>query len=149
MIATVMASKRAFGRGHGPRLARVDRNRRFQRARDALEAGFGDVVAVRPVKRLDMQREPSVAGESLKELPHELGVETADLFGREFGAEYEQRPPRDVDGDPGQRLVHRQETVGVARQPLFVPERLQESLDRKSTRLNSSHANISYAVFCL
>src|SRR3712207_6899987 len=26
------------------------------------------------------------------------------------------------------------------------PERLQ---DRKSTRLNSSHANISYAVFCL
>src|SRR5258707_11867704 len=26
------------------------------------------------------------------------------------------------------------------------PERL---LDRKSTRLNSSHANISYAVFCL
>src|SRR3712207_7983573 len=26
---------------------------------------------------------------------------------------------------------------------------LQDQLDRKSTRLNSSHANISYAVFCL
>src|SRR3712207_8647196 len=26
---------------------------------------------------------------------------------------------------------------------------LREALDRKSTRLNSSHANISYAVFCL
>src|SRR3712207_7462183 len=26
---------------------------------------------------------------------------------------------------------------------------LVEDLDRKSTRLNSSHANISYAVFCL
>src|SRR3712207_8684377 len=25
----------------------------------------------------------------------------------------------------------------------------QKGLDRKSTRLNSSHANISYAVFCL
>src|SRR3712207_7207154 len=25
----------------------------------------------------------------------------------------------------------------------------QQMLDRKSTRLNSSHANISYAVFCL
>src|SRR3712207_7351046 len=25
----------------------------------------------------------------------------------------------------------------------------QRNLDRKSTRLNSSHANISYAVFCL
>src|SRR3712207_6869810 len=27
--------------------------------------------------------------------------------------------------------------------------RRQPALDRKSTRLNSSHANISYAVFCL
>src|SRR3712207_7263389 len=26
---------------------------------------------------------------------------------------------------------------------------LERNLDRKSTRLNSSHANISYAVFCL
>src|SRR3712207_7870826 len=26
---------------------------------------------------------------------------------------------------------------------------LLKSIDRKSTRLNSSHANISYAVFCL
>src|SRR5947209_15336778 len=28
-------------------------------------------------------------------------------------------------------------------------EELRSILDRKSTRLNSSHANISYAVFCL
>src|SRR3712207_8462179 len=28
-------------------------------------------------------------------------------------------------------------------------ELMQPVLDRKSTRLNSSHANISYAVFCL
>src|SRR3712207_8141461 len=28
-------------------------------------------------------------------------------------------------------------------------DNLMELLDRKSTRLNSSHANISYAVFCL
>src|SRR3712207_6942199 len=27
--------------------------------------------------------------------------------------------------------------------------RREKALDRKSTRLNSSHANISYAVFCL
>src|SRR5258707_11157072 len=29
------------------------------------------------------------------------------------------------------------------------PERKAACQDRKSTRLNSSHANISYAVFCL
>src|SRR3712207_2074319 len=32
--------------------------------------------------------------------------------------------------------------------PVVMPNR-RFSLDRKSTRLNSSHANISYAVFCL
>src|SRR5258707_11842219 len=31
----------------------------------------------------------------------------------------------------------------------FLPCLLAYFLDRKSTRLNSSHANISYAVFCL
>src|SRR5215203_4933183 len=35
--------------------------------------------------------------------------------------------------------------------PVFIygPTELLAALDRKSTRLNSSHANISYAVFCL
>src|SRR3712207_7965178 len=37
--------------------------------------------------------------------------------------------------------------------PVFPPSeevhKLIKKLDRKSTRLNSSHANISYAVFCL
>src|SRR6267143_5711507 len=31
----------------------------------------------------------------------------------------------------------------------YVPETLMAALDRKSTRLNSSHSSISYAVFCL
>src|SRR3712207_7777607 len=35
---------------------------------------------------------------------------------------------------------------GVDRRPL---ELVDSKADRKSTRLNSSHANISYAVFCL
>src|SRR6202000_3502473 len=32
---------------------------------------------------------------------------------------------------------------------LLVPRRAVVALDRKSTRLNSSHPSISYAVFCL
>src|SRR3712207_7217118 len=31
----------------------------------------------------------------------------------------------------------------------YLPTAVRYTLDRKSTRLNSSHANISYAVFCL
>src|SRR3712207_7186712 len=34
--------------------------------------------------------------------------------------------------------------------PMWARQHIREQdLDRKSTRLNSSHANISYAVFCL
>src|SRR3712207_6846725 len=40
-----------------------------------------------------------------------------------------------VDPDQDFKVVVTEETGGIA--------------DRKSTRLNSSHANISYAVFCL
>src|SRR5207249_12017936 len=39
---------------------------------------------------------------------------------------------------------------GVLPHPLlYAGVLLQNSLDRKSTRLNSSHVSISYAVFCL
>src|SRR3712207_8079212 len=46
-----------------------------------------------------------------------------------------QRVPDARDGDLAAQRVLGQDGRG--------------SLDRKSTRLNSSHANISYAVFCL
>src|SRR3712207_7156395 len=48
------------------------------------------------------------------------------------------------------RVVHRLEVVEVEEQHRH-PARLalHARQDRKSTRLNSSHANISYAVFCL
>src|SRR3712207_8777661 len=39
--------------------------------------------------------------------------------------------------------------VGWDGQPRDVSVRVADKEDRKSTRLNSSHANISYAVFCL
>src|SRR2546430_17095093 len=39
--------------------------------------------------------------------------------------------------------------TGVQRKTPARHERTQQSPDRKSTRLNSSHSQISYAVFCL
>src|SRR3712207_7944630 len=40
-------------------------------------------------------------------------------------------------------------TRGCSDEGLSMPRRTFVRIDRKSTRLNSSHANISYAVFCL
>src|SRR3712207_8952030 len=51
-------------------------------------------------------------------------------------------------GASRRRLWPTVDVVGLRPQRLFQPEG-QQRRDRKSTRLNSSHANISYAVFCL
>src|SRR5258707_11623415 len=39
--------------------------------------------------------------------------------------------------------------IGQSRAPRALGTAYEKERDRKSTRLNSSHANISYAVFCL
>src|SRR2546427_3633687 len=50
----------------------------------------------------------------------------------------------DEDGSPlSQRIA------GAFYPPQFAPPAMIDRTDRKSTRLNSSHSQISYAVFCL
>src|SRR3712207_7822346 len=62
---------------------------------------------------------------------------------------------RQRTGDGGQSTIHVGPVVGVpdrgveAGEHILVLRDEPGELDRKSTRLNSSHANISYAVFCL
>src|SRR3712207_8211739 len=51
-----------------------------------------------------------------------------------------------------QYLLYRAQDGGVSAETaefIALAARLMVVKDRKSTRLNSSHANISYAVFCL
>src|SRR3712207_7234925 len=58
-----------------------------------------------------------------------------------FTREPYSRDPRNVARKAEEYLA----STGIADTAYFGPE----AEDRKSTRLNSSHANISYAVFCL
>src|SRR5687768_18370109 len=51
-------------------------------------------------------------------------------------------------GDPGELEDHLVPDEHAAVRPAG-REALHQALDRKSTRLNSSHGYISYAVFCL
>src|SRR3712207_7022378 len=53
---------------------------------------------------------------------------------------------QDLDRD---RAVEQQVVAPVDDGHAALAEHLTQAIDRKSTRLNSSHANISYAVFCL
>src|SRR3712207_8998132 len=54
----------------------------------------------------------------------------------------DRRPAADLDDEHDEPPNYR--LSAVSNELLF-----QRAQDRKSTRLNSSHANISYAVFCL
>src|SRR3712207_8556963 len=54
------------------------------------------------------------------------------------------RESDELIGLQGQRLLHAGDVI-----PCDPNLAREQWLDRKSTRLNSSHANISYAVFCL
>src|SRR3712207_7056731 len=61
------------------------------------------------------------------------------------------RSPRE-GGLAGSGELHRRRASGNGRpvgRGAARPRLRQAGADRKSTRLNSSHANISYAVFCL
>src|SRR5204863_10166949 len=64
---------------------------------------------------------------------------------RSRGGHAQARPPRARRQGADGGLRRRRPGSGRRRHP---PRRLLE-LDRKSTRLNSSHVEISYAVFCL
>src|SRR3712207_7612698 len=65
----------------------------------------------------------------------------------------EHRPAEDhgvVDGDDeADAHLPPADPLGLGVQPAVGQRRRGAESDRKSTRLNSSHANISYAVFCL
>src|SRR5207245_11295189 len=64
-----------------------------------------------------------------------------------FAADHDRQRPRLHLGDaPGYRRVEHRHSP-VARPPRQLPA--DARADRKSTRLNSSHGSISYAVFCL
>src|SRR3712207_8434393 len=71
------------------------------------------------------------------------------------------RSPERLDGSPGTGAVDVYALAAVAyevlsghkartgRSAVEIARQVMNTPDRKSTRLNSSHANISYAVFCL
>src|SRR5207249_9050990 len=56
--------------------------------------------------------------------------------------------PKQRVGQKAEKAAHRRQIGDVAARKAAVPD-LTNHLDRKSTRLNSSHVSISYAVFCL
>src|SRR5256885_6000284 len=81
------------------------------------------------------------------------GVQTCALPISHVGPRHRCQLREPLPGHPGQRRAGRRATGAGARMSYSLPApfdvKLMNVTDRKSTRLNSSHLVISYAVFCL
>src|SRR3712207_8356866 len=73
-----------------------------------------------------------------------------DALAQSFEIREEERlVAQDRAADVAAELIQAERLLGGVERIARVERVVAEELDRKSTRLNSSHANISYAVFCL
>src|SRR5215472_5261112 len=102
-----LVTESALRRGHLVRRPRIDGHSRAQRPRQTLEAGFGDMMVIAAVKRRHVQRHAGIHGEGLEPFLDQFSIELADLGAAELSLEHQKRPPRYVERDTGQRLVHR------------------------------------------
>src|SRR5688572_32229494 len=120
------------------RAARDAKNRHLRRVDDRRERGAADAAEARDRERaalhvagleLAVARELADVGELLRDVEHALAVGVAHHRHHEAARRVDRDADVEVllDDDALTRLVE----------------------DRKSTRLNSSHSQISYAVFCL
>src|SRR3712207_6905511 len=91
-----------------------------------------------PYTTLFRSQDPAPGAAAIADVDDDAGLELGNHAGLVVGP-VEERDGRALALGPGHhqgRAPPRQEGV-------------EHPADRKSTRLNSSHANISYAVFCL
>src|SRR6056297_493342 len=80
---------------------------RTKRAADALEAGLYHVVGILSAQ-IDVQGAFERLGQGCEEMRDHFSVQAADRLAREGPVEDKGRTAGEVDGDPGQRFVHRQ-----------------------------------------
>ena len=85
-------------------------------------------MRVDAVKRFDMQRDSGIDREGLEPFAHQFGIEIADFLARELGLEDKERAARHVNGDAGQRFIHRQEAIGITANAFFIAKCLFEGL---------------------
>ena len=103
-------------------------DRHAEAAGRAFEDGFGDVVVVAAVVDVDVEVAQGVGGQGLPEVFDQLGIELADLLGRERSVEYQVIATAQIPNRAAERFFHRQRKVAVAADSLLVADRLADGL---------------------
>ncbi len=88
-------------------------------------------MRVRAVEIFDMQRDPGVLRERVKELAEQLGVHLADLRDREFNPPDQIGPPGCIQRHARECLIHRQLGRTVAPDAAPIAQRLGQRLAQR------------------
>src|SRR5437867_8976549 len=143
--ARVRSYARARGSAAGPRSGRTDRSWRSP-SDDPSAPEIGEPLRRVPERlAVDLRvvlAEPRREGERRRVADRRRGQRGGEAGARVSDVDEPRRHQRVAD-HVRQRVDPRD------RDARFAQEGLREAGDRKSTRLNSSHRTISYAVFCL
>src|SRR6185369_5576756 len=127
-MTILRAAQRSLGRRHAVLLARIDLDRLSQRARQALEAAFDDMMVILSMEIFDVERDPRRSRKGVEPVLEELGIHLAQARGGELRLPYEEGAPGNVERDARQRLVHRRIGAAEAGNALAVAKRLRNRL---------------------
>ena len=86
------------------------------------------MVIVLAIQGADVERHLGVRGQRLKEVAHEFRLKLPHTLARKLHLVHQVRPPRKVERDLGEGLVHRHGGAAEARNPLLRPKRLGQGL---------------------
>jgi hypothetical protein len=106
----------------------VEGRRRIERAAEALEDAFHDVVHVVPVRLLDVQVHAAVRAERVEEILDQRRVEVPDPVARQLDPVHQVGPIREVEVDGDARVGHRNPGRAEAAQTRAVADRLAQRL---------------------
>src|SRR5699024_11992604 len=94
----------------------------------------------------DVNTFPTRRSSDLKEYWNDARREAWDVMIKDFKLNI---VASDIDKEAVELAKENAENLGLEEDIRFIAKDVRDLKDRKSTRLNSSHVSISYAVFCL
>ncbi len=96
-----------------------------------LESGLNDVVAVKAVDHINMQRDAAMRGQRLKELAHQFRIKRAYLVSRKRHVPHQIGPRRQIKRTADLRVIHRKVKIAIAADAPLIAQGLRKRLAQR------------------
>lgn len=96
--------------------------------RERFEGALGDVMPIASIKDFEVNIGAQVRGESPEEFFHQAEGKILSVGGLRGSAEFQPGTVAEIDNDPGQAFIHRDISVAVTGNPMFVAQGFAQAL---------------------